>query len=50
MAKALPTIWQVEIINKKEFAKAVMDKNIRTFLMYIASLLFKILIYLAKKA
>ena len=26
--KALLTIWQVKIINKKEFAKALLNKNI----------------------
>ena len=35
-AKALPTIKQVELINKKEFAKAALDKKSETFVVHIA--------------
>ena len=37
-AEALPTIKQVELIDKKEFAKAALDKNSETFVVHIASL------------
>ena len=37
-AKVLPTIKQVELINKKEFAKAVLDENSETFVIHVASL------------
>lgn len=49
--KALLIIKQVEIIDKKTFAKAILDKNIKTFVIYVISLnLSLIFIYLAKKA
>ena len=35
--KALPTTKQVELINKKEFAKAALDKNFETFVVYVVS-------------
>ena len=35
-AKALPTIKQVELIDKKEFAKAALDKNSETFVVHVA--------------
>ena len=37
-AKALPSTKQVELIDKKEFAKAALDKNSETFVVHIASL------------
>ena len=38
IAKALPTTKQVEIINKKEFARATLDENVEAFLVYVTSL------------
>ena len=37
-AEALPTTKRVELINKKEFAKAAMDENSETFVVHIVSL------------
>ena len=37
IAKVLPTTMQVELIDKKEFAKAALDENFETFVVYIAS-------------
>ena len=37
-AEALPTSKQVKLIDKKEFAKAALDKNFETFVVHIASL------------
>ena len=37
-AKALPTTKRVELIDKKEFAKAALDKNFETFVIHVASL------------
>ena len=34
MQKTLPTTSQVELIDKKEFAKAALDKNLETFVVY----------------
>ena len=36
--KALPTTKRVELINKKEFAKAVLDEKSETFVVYMAAL------------
>ena len=36
-AKALSTIKQVEIIDKKEFTKAALDKNDKAFVMHVTS-------------
>ena len=36
--EALPTTKRVELINKKEFAKAVLDEEFETFLMHVAAL------------
>ena len=47
--KALFSIQRVKLINKKEFAKAVLDESIKTFVVYMALLILKITIYLAKK-
>ncbi len=38
IAKALPTTSLVKLINKREFAKTVLDENFETFLVYIATL------------
>ena len=38
IAKALPTTKRVELINKKKFAKAALDENSKTFVVYMASL------------
>ena len=46
--EALSTTKRIKIINKKEFARAILDKNIKVFIIYIISLL-TIAIYLAKK-
>lgn len=45
MANALPTTRQVKIINKKKFAKTILDKNIKVFVVYVALPISKILIY-----
>ena len=37
-AKALPTTKRVELINKKEFAKAALDEKSETFVAHVASL------------
>ena len=37
-AKTLPTTKKVELINKKEFAKAALDENFETFVVYVATL------------
>ena len=49
IAKALPTIKQVKIIDKKEFAKAELDKHVEIFVMHVIFLL-TMAIYLARKA
>ena len=48
-AKALPTTKQVEIIERKEFAKTALDKYIKTFMMYMTFLLI-IATYPTRKA
>lgn len=51
MAKALATIQQVEIFDKKEFAKRALDKNVEAFVIYVASLsLGQMTIHLAWEA
>ena len=37
-AEALPTTKRVELINKKEFAKAALDENSEAFVIHVASL------------
>ena len=37
-AEALPTTKRVEFINKKKFAKAALDENSKTFVVYVTSL------------
>ena len=50
--ETLPTTCQIELINKKEFAKAALDENIKAFMMYVSSLSLglKITIHSARKA
>lgn len=50
-AKALPTTSQMELINKKEVAKAAIDRNSETFIMYRSALdIANSLIYLFQTA
>lgn len=53
-AKALSTISQVELINKKDFAKTILDENLETFVIYIVTLkttkIAEIAIYLLQVA
>lgn len=50
IAKFLLITKQIEIINKKKFAKIIFNKNIKTFVIYMTFFnLSSILIYLAKK-
>ncbi len=37
-AKALPTISWMELIDKKKFAKVVMDENSKTFVIHMSAL------------
>lgn len=48
MAEILSIIWRVKFINKKEFAKAALYKNVKVFMVYLAflNLDIEILIYL----
>ena len=50
--EALPTTQKVELINKKEFAKAALDENIETCALHLSSLSLgsKITIHPARKA
>ena len=47
--EALPTTRWVEFINKKEFAQAALDKNVKAFMVHVASLSSKISIHPAWK-
>lgn len=52
-AKALRTTKQIELIDKKIFVEAVLDKNSETFVIHVVileALLAKISIYLNKRA
>ena len=49
-AKALPTTKRVKLIDKKEFAKAALDGNSETFVVYVASLNLLPGIHLDKEA
>ena len=49
-AEALPTTKRVELINKKEFAKAALDENSETFVIHVASLSLVPGIYLDREA
>ena len=48
--EALSTIRQIEIINRKKFAKAALDENVEAFVVHISSLRSKISIHSARKA
>ena len=48
--EALPTTCWVELIDKKEFAKAGLDENVKAFMINVVSFTSKILIHLAWKA
>lgn len=48
--EALPRTKQVEIIYKKDFAKTILNKNVKAFIMHMAYLNTKILIHPAQKA
>ena len=37
LVKALPNTKRVELINKKEFAKAALDENFKTLVLHMAS-------------
>ena len=52
-AEALPNIKQVELIDKKEFVKAALDENLKTFVIYVAILkapLSGMIIHLSQEA
>ena len=50
-AKTLPTTKQVEIIDKRKFAKTALDKNVEVFVVYMTSLsLNSMSIYPAREA
>ena len=48
--EVLPTTRQVELIDKKEFAKAALDENVKAFVVHMASFTSKISIHPARKA
>lgn len=37
-AKILPTIKKMKFINGKDFAKAILDKDVKVFIVYVSSL------------
>lgn len=37
VVEALPTTSQVKLIDKREFAKVVLDKNFETFIIYVGA-------------
>ena len=43
--KSLLTTWKVKLIIKFFFAKTALNKNVKAFVIYVASLTFKITIY-----
>lgn len=49
IAEALPTTNKVKLIDKKEFAKVILDRNSETFMVNIASILETMSIHLARK-
>ena len=49
-AEALPTTRRVELIDKKEFVAAAMDKDSETFVVHVASIIEIMLIHLAREA
>ena len=48
--EAFPTTHQVKIIDQKKFAKAVLDENVKAFVMHVSSLGLRMTICPAKKA
>ena len=50
--EALPTTWKIVLIDKKEFFKAALDKNIEIFMIHVSSLSLesKMTIHLAQEA
>ena len=48
--EALPTTKQIELINKKEFAKAALDEKSETFVIHVASLNLVLRIHLDREA
>ena len=50
--EALPTTQRIQLIDKKEFAKAALDENIKAFVIHVSSLspVSKITIYPAREA
>ena len=44
-AEVLPTSSWVELINKKKFAKTILDKNSKTFVIHVATVEAEALIY-----
>ena len=48
--EALPTIRRVEIIDRKEFAKAALDENVEAFVVHVSSLGLRMTIYSAREA
>lgn len=48
IAKILPITNQIELINKKNFAKATFNKNVKIFIIYVI-LLITMLIHITKK-
>ena len=47
--KVLLTSQRIKLIDKKKFAKAVLDENVKAFVVYVALLLYKMIIHLAWK-
>ena len=45
--KALPTFQRIKFIDKKEFAKIECNKNVEAFVVYMASFISKMMIYVA---
>ena len=48
--EALPITCQVELIDKKKFAKAALDENVKAFMVYVAFFTSKISIHSAREA
>ena len=49
-AEALPTTQWIELIDKKKFAKAILDENIEAFVVCVAFFTLKIIIHPAQEA
>ena len=48
--EVLSTTRWVELIDKKKFTKATLDKNVEVFVVHVAFLISKMLIHLAQEA